>query len=230
VFSSGYSPSAWHENNSVVLLMAKWWRVIFVVPAIFQIPRLIFFNWFLKFDTPQYYFHKAEEKKPKFNETQDGIIDPDFFTDDLWEQSRSSLMNFYNEKDVGGIHMYLWKEYKYKNSEVKVSIRGLCSKIYRRQLSIGVFVNCLREFTNPYLISSILSNYKARNPDEFQKIGHWLVFWLLPGMYWQLTLTVVTFIGLGICIFMTIKFGRKSTMIVSLVGQTASFCVFMICD
>lgn len=126
--------------------------------------------------------------------------------------------------------MYLWKEYKYKNSEVKVSIRGLCSKIYGRQLSIGVFVNCLREFTNPYHIKSILGSFEAWNPHGFNKLGHWLVFWWLPGMYWQLTVAVVTFIGLGLCIFMTIKFGRKSTMIVSLVGQTASFWVFMICD
>jgi hypothetical protein len=126
--------------------------------------------------------------------------------------------------------MYLWGEYKYKNSEVKVSIRGLCSKIYGRQLSIGVFVNCLREFSNPKYIKSVLSSFEAWNPNGFQKLGQWLVFWCDPGMYWELTLAVVTFIGLGLCIFMTIKFGRKSTMIVSLVGQTASFWVFMICD
>jgi hypothetical protein len=68
--------------------MAKWWRVVFVIPAVFQIPRLIFFNWFLKFDTPQYYFHKADEKRPQLDGTLDGINGMEFGTDDLWEQSR----------------------------------------------------------------------------------------------------------------------------------------------
>jgi hypothetical protein len=126
--------------------------------------------------------------------------------------------------------MYLWKEYKYKNSEVKVCIGGLCSKIYRRQLLIGVFVNCLREFSNPKYIRYLLSNYRSYNPHGFHMLGPWLMFYADPGMYWELTLAVVTFIGLGLCIFMTIKFGRKSTMIVSLVGQTASFWVLMACD
>lgn len=146
-----------------------------------------------------------------------------------FEKSEEVLSKFYNKDDIGFVHMYILQDFTFKMSFIEnPTIRNFCVK-YGKRLVSGIFIVCIKECTDPKYITQILSFTIANdkydiddNPLGFVK------FYLESYGNLYLVQSIGNFIGLVMCISLSLRYGSKGMMIFSLLIMLVFLWVYSI--
>lgn len=164
------------EQDIILKMMTYSW------PGVILIYRIILFAFYYKFDTPAYYMEKSG-------------------THASFEQVKNVLVKFYDKESYPKVHIYLMKEFVYKNPK-KYSILGVFGMQYYRRILSGVLLVIVSEIFGANCTMRFVSWM------NHEYLSYKNIFQLLL----EIIKLVSALLGNIACYFFMTRFGRKKTL------------------